>query len=355
VRNPFRSVSQVGICALAFVVGGCEQPARPGSLVQIDSIVLRETLPEQAIHRPNRIYVADDGEILVSDFTSASVLRFGPHGDFLSRIGRAGKGPGEFVTPAMIAVLDTTILVFDVSQRSAQLFRRTGEYLNVRYDVPFIANDIALNDRSVWATGVSFDSRWSVLSWNRQDGSLDWLMQKPTLWVELPLLGSLGGAHAAFGPGVTWMTFSGVDQAMRWRGGLGGPPDTFAIPRTVRRGIPMDLVRGGDPQALSNLFNEASGTADLSVLPSGGIAILYKDLEVKGKSRTGRYYVTVLDSMGSPTCVDLAVPLPEGRAPVTRLRADTLVVLEQVVPDSGEPTTIVRRWKIPSTPCAPVT
>jgi 6-bladed beta-propeller protein len=354
-RTSTGAITFVAVCSLAIAESGCEKAAPVSPLVLIDSVVLNETEPDATVHRPSRIYLGNNGEFLIGDFTGASVLRFGPNGDFLNRIGRAGKGPGEFVSPAMIAVLDTAILIFDAVRKDAQLFRPTGEFLNSAFAVPFIADNIAIDDQSVWATGVTFDTPWSALRWNRRDGSVQWLMPKPPLWTELPILGALGGAHAAFGPGVTWMTFGGVDQVMRWRDDLTATPDTFPVPRRARRGIPVDRVKAGSFRGLGELFSAASGTADLSVLPDGGVAVLHKDLIVQGQSRTGTFYLTVLDSTGSAQCVDVQVPIPAETAPVTRLKADTLVVLEQAVPDSGEVRTVVRRWRIRSGPCSPET
>lgn len=345
-------LKSIAACAITLVTAGCEPSVPAEPLALIDSIVLDDAKPDAAINRPSRIYLGANGEFMIGDFVSATVIRFGKSGEFLNVIGRAGEGPGEFRSPAMIAAYDTVILVFDGLRRNAQLFRPNGEFLDSVFAVPFLAEDIAVDSQSVWATGVSFESSWSALRWSRRDGSTQWSIEKPSLWVELPVLGALGGAHAAFGNGTTWMTFSGIDQVVRWRGDLNVPPDTFSVPKRVRRGVPMDRVRAGDVKGLADLFSWASGTADLSVLPGGGVAILYKDLLVEGQARSGTYYVTVLDSLGAPACVDIPVPIPPGTAPVTRLKADTLVVLEQMIPDSGDVTAVVRRWRIGAGQCA---
>src|SRR5690606_12905324 len=84
--KPWRGIG-LAAAAASFACGGGERTppmtAERTPLIPIDSVALDESRPRSVLHRPNRVYGDDRGEILVSEFTSAPVVRFDRGGRFL--------------------------------------------------------------------------------------------------------------------------------------------------------------------------------------------------------------------------------------------------------------------------------
>lgn len=81
---------------------------------------------------PNDLAFARDGSLLVADARPATVKVFGPDGAFRARIGRQGKGPGEF-EHAWIAVVGETLVVQDPENAKLAVFDwRSGAFLRER-------------------------------------------------------------------------------------------------------------------------------------------------------------------------------------------------------------------------------
>ncbi len=352
--KPWRGIGLAAAAALFACGGGERTPpmtAERTPLIPIDSVALDESRSGSVLHRPNRVYGDDRGEILVSEFTSATVVRFDRGGRFLGSIGRAGRGPGEFVTPAMIAPLGDTLVVFDVGRREAQLFARDGVFLDSTFPIPFIANDVAVTDEAVWVTGIAFDSPWTALRWDRSTGRTSWSLPKPVEWARHPLLASLGGGHVAFHGDSGWAVFSGLDRAIRLGAGTVDSGGSFPIPVRLRRGVPIDRVAAGEYRSPSELFAEGSGTADASALPDGGLAVLFLDMTIDGAVRGGSYLLTTLAADGTPTCIDIPPDLGEYVQVRPRLRGDTLLALIQREHPEGSIRSIIKRWRIDPTAC----
>lgn len=75
------------------------------------------------------IDVGSDGRIYILDQQASEVRVFSPDGEFLTRIGRAGSGPGELsqsAGPIFVAPGDT-LVVPDAMQQRITLFTATGE------------------------------------------------------------------------------------------------------------------------------------------------------------------------------------------------------------------------------------
>lgn len=83
---------------------------------------------EYLLNHVGPIAVADGGEIYILDVGDAQVKVYSSAGEFLRRIGRPGRGPGEFMRPVAIFV-DSLVRVFDLSQRRVAVFRTDGTHL----------------------------------------------------------------------------------------------------------------------------------------------------------------------------------------------------------------------------------
>lgn len=79
---------------------------------------------------PTGVVTDHRGNIYVTDRDSYSIRVFNETGTFLRRIGRNGKGPGEFLDISTFAIADNRLVVFDgVSQRFTEMSLE-GEVIN---------------------------------------------------------------------------------------------------------------------------------------------------------------------------------------------------------------------------------
>ncbi len=83
----------------------------------------------------DEIFVAPSGEVYMLNFDEAVIQRYGSDGKLKQKIGRKGKGPGEFTFPAAFAVLDGKITVFDVLSSQISVFDMEGKFLK-RFEMP---------------------------------------------------------------------------------------------------------------------------------------------------------------------------------------------------------------------------
>jgi len=88
-------------------------------LVRIGS----EAVPEAQFHRVAGAVRLANGEIAVADAGSNQVRYFTPDGTFLRAFGRAGSGPGEFLSMSRLIRFGDTLAVYDGRNGRLTLFR----------------------------------------------------------------------------------------------------------------------------------------------------------------------------------------------------------------------------------------
>lgn len=91
-----------------------------------------EAPPDAALlNKPIEMHVDDQGRIYVLDWGDMHIKMYGPDGRFLRTIGRKGQGPGEFVTPAFMALMsDGRICLLDGAQHRISFLSNEGQYLS---------------------------------------------------------------------------------------------------------------------------------------------------------------------------------------------------------------------------------
>lgn len=339
---------------------GCTEQATPdgagtsstAALSLLGRTVLHE-VDTAVIGRPNRLAITSTGTVLVSDFPSASVLQFGTDGHFLGRIGQKGDGPGEFAIPSLMAQAGSTIVVLDARRRIAQYFSPTGENLRRATELGLVPSGLAADDRELWVGGFAYDSAAAtgVVRFDMADLVADPVMRMPRVLVEHPVLSGLGGAQVAVGDDDVLVGFGALDWLYLLDRRTGALRDSIEIPRRVRRGVPLDDARANKFRSAGELIAVSSALVDVSYGPSGVPIVMHWDITPQEGSRTAKYYLSVLSRQGASKCIDIQVPLEPESAPKTRLVADTLMILNQIVDSLGRVTSAVERHWIDTARC----
>lgn len=88
-------------------------------------------VPEWAqFTRPDDLAFDAGGNLYVLDASARHVVKIGPDGRLVRTIGRAGEGPGEFVSPQRLVVWqDGSLAVTDSDRTAVQLFDTDGNYV----------------------------------------------------------------------------------------------------------------------------------------------------------------------------------------------------------------------------------
>ncbi len=71
-----------------------------------------------------------EGNLYILDRQAHQVLVISPQGELVRRIGREGQGPGEFVMPSAMAVLDDgSVTVYDMARRNYSFLQPDGTFI----------------------------------------------------------------------------------------------------------------------------------------------------------------------------------------------------------------------------------
>ncbi len=137
----------ITVLAAAFIAScggngsGPVTAAGPDTLILVvtDSIGVETGDSSYVFNVIERVAAAPDGSILVLDRTGCRVSLFTPSGEFVRSAGRRGSGPGEYLNPSDLVLLnDGRLLVCDIFTGGVHLLDTAMTDLGVR--IPF-AND----------------------------------------------------------------------------------------------------------------------------------------------------------------------------------------------------------------------
>ena len=79
---------------------------------------------------PQNIAIDELGNVYVTDLGNMRVQKFNNDGTFLNAWGSSGTGPGQFHSPAGIAVFNATVYVVDTQQNRVQQFDLDGNFIS---------------------------------------------------------------------------------------------------------------------------------------------------------------------------------------------------------------------------------
>ena len=79
---------------------------------------------------PQNLAVDELGNVYVTDLGNMRVQKFNNDGTFLNAWGSSGTGPGQFNSPAGIAVFNGTVYVVDTQQHRVQQFDLDGNFVS---------------------------------------------------------------------------------------------------------------------------------------------------------------------------------------------------------------------------------
>ncbi|MGH7540066.1 MAG: 6-bladed beta-propeller [Gemmatimonadota bacterium] len=106
-----------------------EFPSRPSIRLELDLSLGDLAGPEEQIFGfVTDVGLGPSGELYVVDNYVQRVSVFDRRGRFVERWGRSGTGPGEFLAPFSIAVLDTAVAVYDSRLKRIGVFGLRGAY-----------------------------------------------------------------------------------------------------------------------------------------------------------------------------------------------------------------------------------
>ena len=133
-----------GVTSTIDTIGGVERivnRGRPAAWTLTERLALGSgggagEAREDEFGRIGTVIATDDGRIFVADLTTTEVRIFGPDGVYRALLGRSGAGPGEFRTPASLALLGDTLMVLDPGNGRIGLHSLDGEWLG---HLPYMA------------------------------------------------------------------------------------------------------------------------------------------------------------------------------------------------------------------------
>ena len=90
------------------------------------------TIEETEIYQPLRtdeVLVRPDGQVYILNYNESHVRRFDSSGQLLGKIGRRGKGPGEFTYPSQFFFMNGRLFVTDILTISVSIFEPDGTFV----------------------------------------------------------------------------------------------------------------------------------------------------------------------------------------------------------------------------------
>lgn len=321
---------------------------RPQSIVGWSADTLEPINVAVSLRTPDSAFVAEpsalvilDDAIVVADAGTSSLLRFRRDGEFVSRIGRRGRGPSEFTAPAAIVSMgDTAIAIVDAGLQRLSILDGTFRVRSTR-PIPGLAMSAVFGNDGFYLGIQDPVSKTSAAFLALGDSSVVRLGRFPQSLLESPQIA------ASYPFSVVTRTeagiivgFTGADWIYRL-GENGLPIDSVQPARGARRGVPSDL--GKQLEKSRSPAGEAAATSLLIALwplSKGRVGIVHMDFVVDGPSVTGSAFYSSLDSGLRDECTDMVIPLEKDTRPMFASRGDTLFVVQNRITGDAAATSV---------------
>lgn len=346
-RDGKRTTFVLFLLLLTAACGGRDEEAGSGArgplAVVVDSVRLDEA---DTLYLGNPYALAvdpQDGSLYVSDFFADRVFRFRRDGTLVRTYGRPGSGPGEFLTPTLVFVLDArTLAAADDEHARIHLFdRRTGAFLrSVPYEGRLGSSPPVLLGRTVWMPSHNRGRGSSVLAWDAGGDGVRYLVPLPADYIVSAR--GLGRYAAFYSMGVLTAWADTLLVGMNGRNELllaaadGRVLDTVHVPAGRRRGVPDDVRARLDDDRTAKareIFRTASILNQAARAPDGSTLLVHHDSDLEGELPGGLITARVFASVVSPdrrrACVDAEIPVSRDARPIEGARGDTLFVLDR--------------------------
>ncbi len=349
----------IALCGAALLMACApDAPARTSpELVLRDSVIVIDTAATP-IAPPTALVVTVGGTIYLADRAAGAVLVVDGEGTVTQRIGRRGRGPGEWSQGPGTMLLDgDSALIVNDGARAVRLSLPSGRVSAERTSPGGLAAVRAADGGRVWYNVVREDQRTVLAAASSWSDSLRFRGPFPGHLAGRPALQMMFSTLAVLawrGDSVV-VAIEGVDSLYVWPG-AGGVGRTVPLPAGRRRGARLDLLLGlnvDDPASFATVVHQPSQPwAVARVGQSDTVAVLHYDLAQVEHRMTARLYVSLVDLASGRACVDAAVPVPADPLPAAWLSGRTLSVATQEDDAAGAVRTIVRRWALRGEGCA---
>ncbi len=357
---------------LALLLPGCGPVDEDGRMkvrgpiaVAVDSTRLNEA---DTLYLGNPYALAIDpydGSFYVSDFFADRVFRFHRDGTLARAYGRPGRGPGEFLTPTLVFVLDErTLAAADDEHARIHLFdRESGEFLrSVPHEGRLGSSPPVILGETAWIPSHNRGRGSSVLAWRLDGDEVRYLVPLPDDYVRSAR--GLGRYAAFYSMGVLTAWADTLLVGMNGRNELflanahGRVLDTVPVPAARRRGVPADVrARLDDDRKASarDLFRAASILNQAVRAPDGSTLLVHHDSDLDGELPGGLITARVFASVVSPdrrrACVDAEIPVSQDARPIEGARGDTLFILDRRITAGERLETWVMAYRLDTRRC----
>jgi len=334
----------IAVCAC----DGAQREANTTAPVLIGEVILEES-DSAFIGKLGALKLTHDKSVVVSDLSSASVLVYSPTGKLMRRLGRRGKGPGEFVAPVAFAVSnDNRLAVEDAAlRRTAEFSLTDGEMLRSLTHSGDVFS-LAYGERGLHGAMFNLNDSLALVALNdsaRVFGSIPRSLQTSGARIFLRF------AVVSTGPGPMITGYPGVDAL--FIDSRSGRQDSIRMPKQHRVGGSPDVLRRlRENPALSSDSVDVSWPVEIRWLDTRQLVALYLDPPTKRRQAQCFLTMVTVDERGQilndgNTHIDLRVPLDSPDGFVATLTDSSVAVLEQIVTSGDKPIARLREYRIP--------
>ncbi len=118
----------------------------------------RRLMPNVEFALPISADVANDGSVVVADFTQPAVYYASADGKMRWSVTAKGSGPGDVLRPYRVALGDSTVWVYDYSAKDVSVFTRAGKFarrFRLSLALTIVDDIVAIGDTALVVLGVT--------------------------------------------------------------------------------------------------------------------------------------------------------------------------------------------------------